>query len=154
MNNDKDFNRACREGIISVAGLVLAMLACILIGILMQSCTATKYVPVESVRTEYVDRAVDRLVTDTVHDTRFVLVKGDTVVDIRTKERIRNVEIHDTCYIERSDTIKVPYPVERTLSKWEQTKIDFGGMAMGGAVALCVVVIALAVWLIKTKRSK
>lgn len=36
---DKEFHRACREGLVSVAGLVLAMLACILIGILMQGCS-------------------------------------------------------------------------------------------------------------------
>lgn len=36
---DKEFHRACRQGIISVAGLVLAMIACILIGILMSGCS-------------------------------------------------------------------------------------------------------------------
>ena len=121
------------------------MLLCSLFG----SCTTTKYVPVESVRTEYRDRDVERLVADTVHNTRLVWVKGDTVVDIREKERIRRVELHDTCYIERTDTIRQPYPVERSLSRWEQTKMDFGGFALGGiAVVLCIAV----VWLIRKFR--
>lgn len=129
----------------AVSFIIVAMLLCSLFG----SCTTTKYVPVESVRTEYRDRGVERLVADTVHDTRLVWVKGDTVVDIREKEHIRCVEIHDTCYIERTDTIREPYPVERSLTRWEQTKMDFGGFALGGvAVVLCIAV----VWLIRKFR--
>lgn len=116
---------------------------------LLSACTTTKYVPVESVRTEYRDREIERLVSDTVRDTRLVWVKGDTVVDVREKERIKRVEIHDTCFVERNDTIRVPYPVERSLSRWQQAKMDFGGFAMGGvAIALCIAV----AWLIKRFR--
>ena len=71
------------------------------------------------------------------------------MVDIREKEHIRRVELHDTCYIERTDTIRQPYPVEKQLSRWEQTKMDFGGFALGGiAVVLCIAV----VWLIRKFR--
>lgn len=50
----------------------------------------------------------------------------------------------------KADSIPVPYPVERKLSRWEQTKMDLGGIAMGGvAVALCVAVI----WLIRKFRK-
>lgn len=129
----------------AVSLVLLMMLLCTIFG----SCTTTKYVPVESVRTEYRDRDVERLVADTVHDTRLVWVKGDTVVDIREKERIRRVELHDTCYVVRTDSVAVPYPVERSLTRWEQTKMDFGGFALGGiAVALCIAV----VWLIRKFR--
>ena len=129
----------------AVSLVLVMMLLCALFG----SCTTTKYVPVESVRTEYRDRDVERLVADTVHDTRFVWVMGDTVVDIREKERIRRVELHDTCYIERTDSIPVPYPVERSLTRWEQTKMDFGGFALGGvAVVICIAVM----WLIRKFR--
>lgn len=114
------------------------------------SCTRTVYEPVETVRTEYRDRDVERLVADTVHDTRFVWVKGDTVVDIREKEHIKRVEIHDTCYIERCDTIRIPYPVEKQLTKWQQTKMDFGGIAIG---AIMAVVCIAVVWLIRKFRK-
>lgn len=112
-------------------------------------CADKVYVPVESVRTEYRDRDVERLVTDTVRDTRLVWVRGDTVVDVREKERVRRVEIHDTCYIERTDTIRVPYPVEKRLTRWQQAKMDLGGFALGGlAIGLSIAVI----WLIKKFR--
>ena len=124
--------------------LFAALLAALLCG-----CTHTVYEPVETVRTEYRDRDVERLVADTVHDTRLIWVKGDTVVDIREKEHVRRVEIHDTCYIERTDTIRIPYPVEKRLTKWEQTKQDVGGIAIG--VIIAVVCIAV-IWLVKIRK--
>lgn len=128
-------------------GLTLYYLVALALVILLFSgCTATQYVPVESVRTEYRDRDVYHVTTDTVHDTRFVYIKGDTVLDIRHKESIRKVEVHDTLVVVRTDSVAVPYPVERKLTKWEQSKMDLGGLAFGVlAVALC----AAVVWLIK-----
>ena len=130
--------------------MLVAILMLLAVAVMVSGCSPTKYVPVESVRTEYRDREVEKLVADTVHDTRFVWVKGDTVVDIRETEHIRRVEIHDTCYIERTDTIRIPYPVEKQLTKWEQTKMDFGGIAIG--IIIAVVCIAV-VWLIKKFRK-
>ena len=95
---------------------------------------------------------VTRWLTDTViqNDTRFIFVKGDTVIDWRDRWRERIKEVHDTLYIERTDTVRVPVPVERKLKKWEQTKMDFGGAAIGATVVvLCIAVI----WLIKKFRK-
>lgn len=127
--------------IVVVLAAVVAMLS---------GCATTKYIPQESVKVEYRDKEVAKIVADTVRDTRIVWIKGDTIVDVREKEKIKRVEIHDTCYIERADSVRVPYPVEKDLTKWEKVKMDFGGIAMGGvAIALCAAVI----WLIKTFRA-
>lgn len=49
----------------------------------------------------------------------------------------------------KADSISVPYPVERKLSRWEEAKMDLGGFALGVmAAALCVAV----VWLIRKFR--
>lgn len=120
------------------------------LALMLSACASTKYVPVESVRTEYRDREIEKLVSDTVRDTRLVWVKGDTIREIRNREHLRLVSVHDTCFVEHTDTIRVPYPVERKLSRWEKAKMDFGGFAMGGVViALCIAV----VWLIKKFRK-
>lgn len=113
-------------------------------------CTTTRYVPVESVRTEYRDRDVERVVTDTVTDTRVVVIKGDTVIDWRDRWHRQTDTVHDTCYIERTDSVPVPYPVERRLSRWEQTKQDLGGYALAAVTILCVAV----VWLIRRMRRR
>lgn len=147
----RDYDPVRRRGCMGFVAYcaIIATVAVWLVAALC-GCSQTRYVPVETVRTEYRDRDVERLVTDTVRDTRFVWVKGDTVVDVREKERVRRVEIHDTCFIERTDSVQVPYPVERGLSRWERTKIDYGGMAI---VALAVVVIAAVAWLGKKFRN-
>lgn len=44
-----------------------------------------------------------------------------------------------------ADTIRIPYPVEKKLSKWEQTKMELGGIAIG---ILSAVLAAVVVWLI------
>lgn len=127
--------------------LIFAVLA----AVCLCCCSRTMYVPVESVRTEYRDRDVEHLSIDSVHDMQFVFVKGDTVVALCEKERIRRVEIHDTIKVILTDTIRVPYPVERKLSRWEQTKMDFGGAAIG---ALFAVLCAAVMWLIKKFRNR
>lgn len=129
---------------------LVAIHALLVVAVMMSGCTRTTYVPVEQVRTEFRDRDVERLISDTVHDNRFVFVKGDTVIDWRDRWHKQLEYVHDTCYIERHDSIAVPCPIERPLSRWEQTKMDFGGMAIGGLViALCAAVL----WLVKKFRK-
>ena len=124
---------------------------CALFVILLCSCTRTVYVPAESVRTVWRDRDVERIVTDTVHDTRLIWVKGDTVVDIRDRSHRSTEFVHDTCFVERVDSVTVPYPVERPLSRWERAKMNFGGFALGGmAAVLCAAVL----WLVLKLKKK
>ena len=112
-------------------------------------CTTTKYVPIESVRTEYKDNVREVHTTDSVTDTRFVYIKGDTVIDYRDRVKWRDRFVHDSIYIERHDSIPVPYPVERELSRWEQAKMDLGGVAMGG---IGLGILLLFAWLIRRLR--
>ena len=94
-------------------------------------CAAVKYIPVESVRTEYIDREVVKLRVDSVREERLVFIKGDTIIDIREKERVKVIEIHDTLREVRCDTIREIVEVEKPLTTWQKTKMDFGGLAMG-----------------------
>ena len=36
------------------------------------------------------------------------------------------------------DSIRVPYPVEKPLTKWQRWKMDMGGLAMGVAAVLVI----------------
>lgn len=128
---------------LALAGAIWLMTA-------LTGCTRTVYVPAESVRTEWRDRETERTVTDTVRDTRLVWMRGDTVVDIRDRWHRSTEYVHDTCYIERADTLREPYPVERELTRWEKAKMDLGGVALGGiVVALCIAMM----WLINKYRK-
>lgn len=51
----------------------------------------------------------------------------------------------------KADSIPVPYPVEKKLTKWEKTKMDLGGIAFG--IVIAVVIGAVIVWLAKKYRK-
>ena len=117
------------------------------------SCTRTVYTPVESttVRTDTLYRAVVRVDTILQRDSVAVMQRGDTVMVTRYRDCYR-VKLHtDTVREVSVDSVRVavPYQVEKELTRWEQVKLDFGGMALGGLViALC----AAVAWLIKKYR--
>lgn len=148
--------------------------ACVLL-VLAMGCSSTRYVPLENVRTEYKDRVVTvhDTVTDTVlsrndtyrHDSTAIAVKGDTVyVDRWHTVVVRSLEkashrtertFGDSASTVRVDSVKVPYPVKRKLTKWEKVKMDTGGLSLGIAgIALIAGIVALVRWLrIKIKRK-
>lgn len=114
----------------------LAILA--LASMLLCSCSATKYVPVETVRTE--KEEVTRWRTDTVTqgDTRLIYIKGDTVIDRRERWRDRVREVRDTVYVERTDSVAVPYPVERQKTSWEEFRLKAFWWLVAAAGALVI----------------
>ena len=102
--------------------------------------------------------------TDTVRDT--VLIAKTNIIrqyiqrhDSTSKER-RN----DTVFIDRlhtattsratvSDTLRIPVPVERKLTKWERTKQDVGGLAICSlALVVAVAMFRFLRWL-RTKTK-
>jgi hypothetical protein len=155
-----DFNR--------LKGWLLGLIACAIIT-LLAGCRTTKYVPVQNVRTEYKDRVVS--VHDTVrdsvlrlndvyrHDSVSVRMKGDTVFVDRwhTLRLIKwekathqsNTVAGDSASSVRVDSVRVPYPVERKLTKWERVKTDFGRAAIVIAALAIIAGIVLAVWRIR-----
>lgn len=135
-----------------LALMLLAMAALLLSG----GCTRKVYVPMEHIvyNTDTVYEAVLRVDSLIQRDSVAVVQKGDTVLITRYRDRYRVRERSDTVYKAKTDSVRVrePYPVERELTKWEQTKMDFGGMFLGGLIA--VVVSAVIVWIVKRKRRK
>ena len=95
----------------------------------------TKYVTVPEYHKEYINRTDTFLRSDTLYklDSVVVRMQGDTTVieRIRWQNRFVNVYKVKTDTIIKTDSVRVPYPVERRLSKWEQFKMDVGGWAMG-----------------------
>jgi len=96
-------------------------------------------------------RTVIQLRTDTVHTERYVYVSGDTVRIYDRDSRVRRVEVHDTIRVVTTDTIRtrvpVPYPVETPLTRWQRTKVDYGGYA----IVLCAIGICAAVWWLRRR---
>ncbi len=129
---------------------VMFLLFCLLC--VMCGCKTTQYVPVETVRTEYRDRVNTEYVVDSVVDNHYVYIKGDTVIDWRDRVKWRDREVHDSIYINKTDTIRVPYPVERKLSRWEQTKMDLGGFAFW-ALGISLAAVGILAWIARKRRK-
>ena len=108
--------------------------------ILMAGCR-TQYAPIETIRTEYKDRIRETHKIDSVTDTRYVYIKGDTVIDWRDRVKWRDREVHDTIYIEKIDTIRMQYPIERKLTRWEQTKLKLGRLTIVIALATAIIML-------------
>ena len=136
----------------------LSLLIGAVITLLFGSCTRKVYVPTETVRTEYKDRVVEAVRVDTaiMRDSVAVYVNGDTVriTKYRDRWRTRIIERHDTCTVTKTDSVQVPVQVERKLTRWERTKMDAGGIAIGilGVAALCG--LAWMAWLAYKKRRR
>ena len=127
---------------ICLLGLVL-MLLCLL------GCRSARYVPVPEWHTLYKTRADTVQRWDSVYfrDSVTMAAKGDTVYLTKTRwrERFRNVYHVKVDTIMQRDSVRVPYPVEKPLTKWQRWKMDLGGWAMGVAAGMIIVVVILAV---------
>lgn len=133
----KGENRMCLGALMAVVALIVATLLC--------GCTKTVYVPAQSVsyRADTVRLVTER--TDSVYrlDSVFVLQRGDTVVIncYRERWRDRREVVHDTTVAVRADTIRVPYPVEKTVEIekpfpwWSKLLMLVGILALSIAVA-------------------
>ena len=99
----------------------------ILVIIALTSCRTVKYidrtvidsteieVPITNTKIEYRDRFIYDSIY--VHDYIFTLIKGDTVYVSKNKETNRLVNKTDT--IIKTDTIKIPVEITKTVTKTE-----------------------------------
>ena len=128
-------------------------LAVLIVILLLAGCSTVRYVPVPSVSVDSV--YVDRYQHDSIYLRDSVYVNrwtaGDTVYQdkIVYKYIFRDKVKYDTVRISRSDTVRVPYPVERRLSTWEQVRLNVGGWAIALVVITILVVVGWAIYKIR-----
>ena len=99
----------------------------IIVTLALTSCRTVKYidrtvvdsteiaVPITNTKIEYRDRFLYDSIY--VHDSIFTLIKGDTVYISKSKETNRLVNKTDT--IIKTDTIKIPIEITKTVTKTE-----------------------------------
>lgn len=144
---NKDFIR--RSGLVFVIASILFVL-------MLQGCR-TKYVSVPEYHNVYVNKHDTLTKHDSVYQKEFVnrYVKGDTVFLTKTKVDYRYKNIYKTLYRDsiKTDSVRVPYPVEKKLSRWQGLKMEVGGWAIG---VLSVVVLGaigyIIMWLVRKYR--
>ena len=109
--------------------LVCILMLSFVLGGCFCSCR-TQYIPIESVKTEYNVRDSIRYDSIYQHDSVYLTVKGDTVYQYKYKYLYKYQYVNKTDTLIKTDSIQVPYPVEKQLAKWQQFKLDLGGIAM------------------------
>ena len=122
----------------------------LILAICFVSCR-TQYIPVESVRTEYKTRDSIRFDSIYQRDSVYMLVKGDTIYQYRYKYLYRYLTTNRTDTILKHDSIPIPYPVEKQLSRWQSIKMELGGWAFGLVIAFVLIII---VWLVYRTKIK
>lgn len=135
-----------------IKGFLWGIMACILISILT-GCKSVQFVPVETVKTDSV--YIDRFQRDSIYQRDSVFVNrwtaGDTVYQDKVvwKYVYRDKVKYDTVSVLRSDSVRVPYPVERRLTKWEQVRLNVGGWVIALVVITILVVVGRAIYKIR-----
>ena len=119
--------------------------------VLLTGCKSVKYVPVETVRfdTTYINKVQRDSVVR--YDSVYVREKGDTVWLEKFRYVYRDKLVRDTLYVNRTDSVRVPYPVERELGRWERVKMELGGWAFGIIIVAALVVVG---WLVYRMRRR
>ena len=144
-NEYKDMESSYKMCFWSLVGMWIMLIAIL---IMLGSCTTTRYIPIETVRTEYKTKTDSFIQKDSIFVKDSVLVesKGDTIHwhhwHTEYKDRWRNRIVIDSFI--KMDSIPVPYPVEKKFTRWQQVKIDWGGEA----IVAMIVVIFIIIWLI------
>ena len=138
--------KACFWGFIATLIMMVVML--------LTSCKSIQYVPVPEYHHDSI--YITKVQYDSIfkHDSVFVkeYLHGDTFYIEKTKWQTlyKYKMVYDTAYVERVDSVSVPYPVERKLSRWEQTKIDWGGTAF-----MCLaIIIFIVIWLVISRLKR
>ena len=156
-----------------IIGLLWGIVACIIISMFV-GCKSVKYIPVETVRTntQYKTNTVHDTIIDSVfmhndvykHDSVITYLRGDTIfVDrwhtiIQTTldkgRKLHSNVVHDTIYINKTDSVQVPVPVERKLTKWEKTYNTVKDIfSIIGMIVTLMIIAFVVLWPIKRKKE-
>jgi len=119
----------------------LALLCC--------ACKTVKYLPIETVKTEY----RDKILRDSVfqYDSVFVKDKGDTIYLERYRYLYKDKIVRDSIF--KTDSIRVPYPVEtvrevkKPLSGWQNFQL------WCGRIALVVALLTIIYFMLRLKKE-
>ena len=162
----------------NIASMIIRVFIIILMASAIWSCRPTRNIPVEIVRTDSVvvekqvevpippDSATIRALMECDENGRVILrwldiansknaqaqLTIDSLGNLLAKMRTEP----DTVYLPSKEVtvtkeVKVPYPVEKELTRWQKIKIELGGWAFGIIIAFALIIVS---WMIYKSRKK
>ncbi|MDO5395664.1 MAG: hypothetical protein Q4F07_06840 [Bacteroidales bacterium] len=79
-----------------------------------------------------------------IKETEYIYISSNREHELEKIVEAKNDSLRDLrqqLLSAKTDSVQVPYPVERRLTRWQQAKMDLGGIAMG-ALALTLTLAA------------
>lgn len=127
--------------------LILYLIVFLMSGTCFTSCRSVQYVPVETVKKDSI--YINKIQHDSIYrrDSVYIDRSGDTIYIYKDRYLYKYKNLTDTVYINRVDSINVPYPVEKKLTRWQSIKMELGGWAFA---AIVIIIIG---WLIYAKTK-
>lgn len=135
------------------------------------SCKSIEYVPTESKTTVRDSVNVrDSIVTKEVINKKDSVVVRDSVVTVvddngnvlrtelyRLKEIYKDSQKeyydlqakYNALLSQKTDSVQIPYPVERKLTKWESLKMSVGGYSIGIIIIIILIVVGRLIYKLK-----
>lgn len=151
--DDIDYKRLLKEFGMILLAFIASLVIYGVIGMLTL-CKSVKYIPVPEYHTEYKVKTDSFVKRDSVwvKDSVWLWMKGDTVYKERwcMKYNDRYVYRNKKDTVIQTDSVRVPYPVKRELSRWEKVKLDWFIPIL--SVGLGVTGILL--WISRTRRRQ
>lgn len=147
--------------------ILTAMLVLAGCGQVRYVATASQSTRIEESRghdTVYLTKLVQERVVERVKDSTNVVVDeyGNEKSRSRVMDRYLFIEnrdsinyyraVADSLRALRADTVQIPVPVERELTRWEQTKMTVGEITVEGFGIFCLT--AAVVWMIRRKGKQ
>lgn len=159
-NHKKEEKRSGRLAeVVIIVGVILVLLS-------LTSCRSVRYVPVERVRTEYVNRTDTVTKTDSIiHEKETIIREADSttlaklglqlkenekailVLQRELEKQKREVSEHKTDTVIKRDSIPVPYPVEKELTWYQEKCITWFPWVLFTAIAFLIFIIKPWRWL-------
>lgn len=143
----------------------------LLLVISFSGCSKKIYVPVETVRTEYkyLNSKDSIRLTEKINTKDSVIIRDSVVTTLNENGDVIRTEIwrlkekysknasmyeelkakYDSLLSVKRDSVLVPYPKEKQLSRWQKIKMDSGGIAIGVVIIIILVVVGRFVYKLK-----
>ena len=132
-------------------GTIFSVIIVLILCLFLCGCTTTKYVEVEKVRTDTTYITQHQRDSIWMHDSILVREKGDTVWFEKWHTKYRDRLKTDTLYVSKTDSVQVPYPVEKKLTRWQTFCIDYGKVMLGASVVLVAFII---IWIVRKIKKR
>ena len=115
------------------------------------SWRSIRHIPIETVKHDSI--YISKILHDSIYqrDSIYVDRKGDTVLIYKDRYLYKYKNLIDTMYINRIDSIQIPYSVEKQLTRWQSVKMELGGWIFGVIILFALFFVGWMVFRMKEK---